>query len=83
MGEDSVLVQPLASETMNGNGLSNGHHRAESEENLHKPTTENGGNHQPHPGVQPECDEPNVDRLNCMGRLSYYVSMAIGKFFYR
>uniref|UniRef100_A0A182SZC3 Uncharacterized protein n=1 Tax=Anopheles maculatus TaxID=74869 RepID=A0A182SZC3_9DIPT len=66
---------------MNGNGHYNGH-RADSEENLHKPTHENGANSHP-AGPGTESNEPNFERLNFMGRLSYHVSIAIGKFFYR
>uniref|UniRef100_A0AAG5CW11 SSD domain-containing protein n=2 Tax=Anopheles atroparvus TaxID=41427 RepID=A0AAG5CW11_ANOAO len=64
--------------TMNGNGHYNGL-RVPSEENLHKATENGTAAHLP----AEDGDKQALDKLHCMGRLSYHVSVAIGRFFYR
>ncbi|XP_058058482.1 patched domain-containing protein 3-like [Anopheles bellator] len=72
----SPLVSKKSLDTYEANGakdpFTNGHCvREDGEESFPKPSS-----------LRPEDGSENLNRLDCMGRLSYRVSMLIGSFFY-
>lgn len=48
-------------------------------------TTNHNGRYRKPPAAEGEIEKPSsaYQQLNCLGKLSYHVSIAIGEFFYR